>query len=172
MNNSFVFIIFMISFVKSVFCETIEININTIVLERSCTISRNTTDLNVKLETSDLKGKQIGIPFSETPLSIILENCPSNIDYANITFKGESDKIVKSLLKNNDTTSSGAQGVAIGLYDHDKKNIDISDNRLSLNINHNEPYNSFDLYSYYVITNVNPSAGKITSTINFEISYD
>ncbi|WP_410003667.1 fimbrial protein, partial [Providencia stuartii] len=64
---------FLISTSTVGFCERITININGNIVERSCVISKNTSDFTVKLDTGDLKGKKIGIPFNKTPFSIILE---------------------------------------------------------------------------------------------------
>lgn len=173
MNNIFLnFIYFLLIFPFASVGSQITININANVIERSCVISSDFNDLPVKLESGNLKGQLIGYPFVETPFSIKLEDCSDNISSARIKFIGENDNTMNNLLKNLNETELRAKGVAIGIYDKNKKNIDIQSNETSLTIDHNINSNLFQFYAFYVKTSNIVSAGKITSVANFELSYD
>ncbi|QZY66513.1 fimbrial protein (plasmid) [Providencia rettgeri] len=152
--------------------EQIKININAIVIERSCTISNNSINLLVTLDSNDLKEKWVGIPFTKTPFSIVLENCPKDISSAHITFTGESDTTMTNFLKNLDKTSSSANNIAIGIYDSNQNVIDLNNNLTTLDVDHSLVNNVFRFYASYIITSNNPSAGKVISVANFELSYD
>lgn len=154
------------------FSEQVTININATVLERSCTIANDSLNPTIDLQTGDLRGSKIGVPFSGTPFSINLIDCPDNISTAHITFTGESDATMGNLLKNNDETDAGAKGIALGLYDTDNKNIDIKNNKTSLTINHASSTNRLNFFAYYVKVNSNASAGKIIGIADFELAYD
>lgn len=154
------------------FSEQVTININASVIERSCTISNDSLHATINLQTGDLKGSKNGVPFAGTPFSISLIDCPANIATAHITFTGESDKTMSNLLKNIDETDDAAQGVALGIYDSEHNNVDIKNNNTSLKIDHATSTNNFNFFAYYVKVNDHPSAGKITSVADFEISYD
>ena len=79
--------------------DRITININANVIEKSCTISKSLSNLTITLGTNDLRDKKIGVPFGETPFTISLEDCPTNISTAYIKFTGESDLVMSNLLK-------------------------------------------------------------------------
>lgn len=172
--NKFAWVLFPFLITNSTvgFCERITININGNIVERSCVISKNTSDFSVQLGMGDLKGKEIGVPFNKTPFSIILEDCPENLSFANLTFIGESDEELPGLLKNQNKTKASAKGVTIGLYDMKNQIIDIRNNKLSIEIKKNQSSNKFEFSSYYIKTNNEASAGKITGIVNFEIYYD
>lgn len=172
MNKIIVFFFMFLIFPRLSMSDRATININTNVIEKSCTISKSSSNLTITLATNDLRGKKVGIPFGETPFTISLEDCPTNISTAYIKFTGESDPIMNNLLKNNVNTNEGAKSVSVGIYDFHKKNIDINNNKMSLNIKPNETYNIFYFFAYYIKTSDNSSPGKIISTVNFEISYD
>lgn len=157
---------------KESFSETITININGNVVERSCTISNSSQNQVINLYSGDLRNSELGVPFTGKLFSIILEDCPINIISAHLKFTGESDNEMKNLLKNTNESDSGAKGVAIGLYDINRKNIDITNNSEFLKIDHSEDQNTFNFYAYYVKTNETSKAGKLISIINFELSYD
>lgn len=154
------------------FSERVTININASVLERSCTIVNESLNLNVDLQGGDLRQSRIGIPFAGTPFSIKLTDCPENLSSANITFTGESDLTMGHLLKNIDKTENAAQGVALGLYDANINNIDIQNNKETLNIDHDQTTQTFKFFAYYVKTNDVSTAGKIISVVDFELAYD
>ena len=154
------------------FAHGVTININASVIERSCTVSNNSLNQTVDLPGGDLRQGSIGIPFGRTPFSISLEDCPANISSAHIKFTGESDTTMNYLLGNVNKTDSAAQGVALGLYNADNKNINITNNKETLTINHDLVANSFDFFVSYVKVNGNPVAGKVTGVADFEIAYD
>ncbi|MEX5986828.1 hypothetical protein [Providencia hangzhouensis] len=54
-----------------------------------------------------------------------------------------------NLLKNLDETDAGASNIAIGIYDNNKKIIDISNNKTTLKIDHNLVNNIFNFYSLH-----------------------
>lgn len=152
--------------------ERVTVNINASVVERSCSISNSSVNSTIELQPGDLRSSKLGAPFSGTSFSVILENCPDNITSANIVFNGESDPVMSNLLKNTSTTEISAQGIALGLYDVDNSNIDIRNNKKTLKIDHDKSANSFNFIASYVRVNNNPSAGKVLSVANFELSYD
>ncbi|MCS3433420.1 fimbrial protein [Klebsiella sp. BIGb0407] len=154
------------------FSERVTININASVLERSCTIVNESLNLTIDLQGGDLRQSRPGIPFAGTPFSIKLTDCPDNISSANITFTGESDIAMGNLLKNLNETENAAQGVALGLYDSESKNIDIRNNKEILNIDHDLATQIFYFFAYYVKTNDTPVAGKVMSIVDFELAYD
>lgn len=172
MNKIVLFFFTLLIFPRLSMSDRITININANVIEKSCTISKSLSNLTITLGTNDLRDKKIGVPFGETPFTISLEDCPTNISTAYIKFTGESDLVMSNLLKNNNNTNEGAKSISIGLYDVNKKNIDIKNNKTSLNINHNENNNTFHFFAYYIKTSQNSSPGKITSIVDFEIFYD
>lgn len=172
MNKIIGFLIISLLLPRVVFSEQIKININANVMERSCTVSNDTASLLVGLNPNDLNGKLVGIPFTETPFSIVLENCPKNINSAHIIFTGVNDTIMTNLLKNLDETDAGASNIAIGIYDNNKKIIDISNNKTTLKIDHNLVNNIFNFYASYIKTSNTSSAGKVLCIANFELSYD
>lgn len=162
----------LIAFPKVSFSEQVTINISASVIERSCTISNDSLNSTITLQAGDLRGSKVGIPFSATPFSISLIDCPDNISTAHITFTGDSDKTMANLLKNADETDTGAKGIALGLYDLNNNNIDISNNKTTLTINHTLSKNTFNFLAYYVKVNSIASAGKIISVADFELAYD
>lgn len=173
MNKTILSLFFLFMFISKIsYSNQVTINISAKVIERSCTISSGSSDFSITLDTGDLRGKEIGTPFTETPFSISLEECPDNLSSAHIKFTGESDLVMSNLLINSNKTDAGAKGIAIGLYDTNNKNIDIQSNSNSLVIDHKLQNNIFKFYAYYVKTSNNYSAGKITSVANFELSYD
>lgn len=172
MNKILLIICLFSLLLKECFSETITININSNVVERSCTINNSSQNQTISLDTGDLKNSKIGVPFTGKLFSIILEDCPINIQFAHLKFTGDSDIEMKNLIKNSDESDFGAQGIAIGLYDTNSNNIDITDNNEVLNIDHKTNYNMFKFYAYYVKTNETPKAGKLISVVNFELSYD
>ncbi|MEX5927446.1 fimbrial protein [Providencia hangzhouensis] len=87
-------------------------------------------------------------------------------------FTGVNDTIMTNLLKNLDETDAGASNIAIGIYDNNKKIIDISNNKTTLKIDHNLVNNIFNFYSSYIKTGNTSSAGKVLCIANFELSYD
>ncbi|EKT56049.1 fimbrial protein [Providencia burhodogranariea] len=173
MNKVIINLFFLLIFISNVsYSERVKINISANVIERSCTISSSSSNFSVKLDTGDLRGKKIGMPFTETPFSISLESCPDNLSSAHIKFTGESDLVMNNLLANLNETDSGAKGIAIGLYDSNNSNINIQNNLNSITIDHNLQSNIFKFYAYYVKTSDKYSAGKIISIANFELTYD
>ncbi|MDH2371870.1 fimbrial protein [Providencia rettgeri] len=172
MNKTVLFFFTLFIFPRLGMSDRVTININTNVIEKSCTISKNSSNLTITLGSNDLRDKKVGIPFGETPFTISLEDCPANISTAYVKFTGESDEIMSNLLKNNNNTNQGAKSVSIGIYDVNKNNIDIKKNKISLNISHDKIYNTFDFFAYYIKTSQDSSPGKITSIVDFEISYD
>uniref|UniRef100_UPI0015D5B371 fimbrial protein n=1 Tax=Providencia stuartii TaxID=588 RepID=UPI0015D5B371 len=101
-----------------------------------------------------------------------LEDCPENLSSANLSFIGESDDELPSLLKNQNKTNASAKGVTIGLYDMNNQIIDIRNNKLNIEIKKQQSINKLNFLSCYIKTNNEASAGKITAMVNFEISYD
>lgn len=152
--------------------ERVTININATVIERSCTISNESLNLSIALQSGDLRQSRIGVPFAGTPFSISLIDCPANIGSAQITFSGESDTTMNNLLKNRLDDDSAAQGVALGLYDTEKNVIDIKNNAETIRINHDQAVNTFNFLAYYVKTNEMATPGKIMSIADFELAYD
>lgn len=69
-------------------------------------------------------------------------------------------------------SSGGASGVAIGLYDSNKKNIDIRNNVTDFSINHSSEENILNFLVAYLKTSNAATAGKVQSIASFEISYD
>lgn len=172
MNKIFFVFALLLIYPRLGFSERMTININSNVIERSCTVSKSSSNFTIGLESGDLRNRKVGVPFIEEPFSISIENCSKNTSFAYIKFTGISDEIMDNLLKNNNKTEQGAKAVTIGLYDINKKNIDIKNNRIILNINHSQMYNTFDFFASYVKTSENALPGKITSIVDFEISYD
>ena len=149
--------------------DQLQINITANVIATTCSISSGTKDFLVNLDQGNLRGVAIGVPFSYSPFSINLEDCPSNINTAHVIFSGESDSTMPNLLK---VSSGGASGVAIGLYDSNKKNIDIRNNVTDFSINHSSEENILNFLVAYLKTSNAATAGKVQSIASFEISYD
>ena len=148
------------------------INITAKVNSKTCTISTGTTDFVVNLKTGNLRGAMVGVPFSDASFSIDLEDCPLNITMAHVTFSAESDPAMPNLLKIISSDDSDARGIAIGLYDSDKKNIDIRNNLTDFYINHDNSINSLVFSVAYVKNNANTLSGKVKSVASFEVFYD
>lgn len=176
MNKILLFLLgLLITLPEKSLSESITININANVMERSCTILNDSLNSTVDLQSRDLRqgNTEVGVPFAGTPFSISLIDCPSNISTAHIKFSGESDSTMDHLLKNRlNEADVAAQAIALGLYDADMKNIDIKNNNEILNIDHGLATNSFNFYVYYVKTSDSPQAGKIISVADFEVTYD
>lgn len=174
MNKNFLsFTLLTLSFLSGhSFADQVQINITAKVMSKTCTISTGTTDFLVNLMAGNIRDAAVGVPFSESSFVINLEDCPSNINMAHVTFSGESDPDMPNLLKTASNSDSDATGVAIGLYDKDKKNIDIRSNSTDFFINHENIINSLGFSAAYLKVNDNASPGKIKSFAYFEISYD
>jgi len=172
MNKLSILIIILMALPTVSFSEEVTININASVIERSCTLSNDSLNATIDLQTGDLRGSKMGVPFSGTAFSISLTDCPENIATAKITFTGESDNVMSNLLKNINGTDAAAKGVALGLYDTDNKNIDINNNKKTLTIDHALSTNTFKFFAYYVKVNNTSSAGKVLSVADFELAYD
>jgi len=153
----------------STLADRVKINITANVIAKTCNISTGTKDFLISLVPGNLRGVAVGVPFSYSPFSIDLEDCPSSINTAHVTFSGESDPTMPYLLK---ISSSGASGVAIGLYDSDKKNIDIRNNITDFSINHSSTKTALNFLAAYLKTSDTASAGKVQSIASFEIAYD
>lgn len=162
----------MVTLSEKSFSETVTININANVVERSCTIVNDALSMTVNLQTGDLRQSRIGAPFAEMPFSISLTDCPANISTAYIKFSGASDTTMSNLLKNIHESTTAAQGVALGIYNTDSNNIDIQNNQERLIINHDITTHDFNFSAAYVKTSNISSAGKIMSIVDFELSYD
>lgn len=154
------------------FADQIKINITANVIAKTCSISSGTNVFVVNLQQGNLRAAEIGIPFSFSPFSINLENCPSNINTAHVTFSGESDPIMPNLLKISNDTYSEAEGIAIGLYDSEKRNIDIRNNVTDFSLNSLDTKKTLNFLAAYLKTSDNASAGKVKSIASFEIAYD
>lgn len=149
--------------------DRVQINITANVIAKTCSISSGTKDFLVNLAQGNLRDEIVGVPFSYSSFSINLEDCPSNINTAHVTFSGESDPSMPNLLQ---ISSGGASGVAIGLFDSEKKNIDIRNNVTDFSINHSSSKNTLNFLAAYLKTSDTASAGKVQSIASFEISYD
>jgi len=154
------------------FADQVKINITANVMVQTCTISTGSKDFLVSLLSGDLRNATVGVPFSATSFAINLEDCPANIKMAHVTFSAESDPVMPNLLKTASDSDSDATGIAIGLYDSDKKNIDIRNNITDFVINHDANINSLNFSAAYIKTNDNALPGKIRSFAYFEIAYD
>jgi len=173
MNNSVIFPIIMLMILPAQsFGEKVAININANVIERSCTISESSLNKTVTLQSGDVRNSLVGIPFAGTKFSISLESCPENISSVNIVFKGESDSVMSTLLKNSSETESAAKGIALGLFDDDDKKININGNEKTLEISRVSSINTFNFFARYVRVSDVYSPGKVLSVANFELSYD
>lgn len=164
-------VIFFVIFnsVKS-FSNQIKINITATLMENTCIISTASTDFLVNLISGDLRGKDIGIPFGETPFYINLDSCPENLTTAHVKFTSERDPIMPELLKIQSTDSSSAKGVAIGLFDKDNNNV--THGSVDIDINHDGNKNIFPFSVAYLKTGSDASPGKIIAVTSFEIAYD
>lgn len=160
----------MLSFLSaSSLADQVQINITANVIAKTCSISAGTKDFLVNLAPGNLRGVAVGVPFSYSPFSIDLEDCASGINTAHVSFSGESDPAMPNLLK---IASGGASGIAIGLYDSDKKNIDIRNNITDFSINHSGTKTALNFLAAYLKTSDTASAGKVQSVASFEIAYD
>jgi len=174
MNRIFLrIILLMLSFISAhSFAEQVEITITAKVIAKTCTISSGSSDFLVTLTPGNFRDAAIGVPFSDSSFKIDLEDCSSNINTAHVTFSAESDPFMPNLLKIASDADSDATGVAIGLYDSNKKNIDIRSNSTDFIINHASAINSLHFSAAYLKTNDKALPGKVKSFAYFEISYD
>ena len=173
MNKLVVFYVIMLMFLPTQsFGEKVTININADVIERSCTISDSSLNKTVSLQSGDVRNSSIGVPFAGSKFTISLESCPENISSVNIIFKGETDSVMNTLLKNSGDTESSAKGIALGLYDSDNNKIDINKNINTLEINHGLSINTYDFFVRYIRVSDTYSPGEVLSVANFELSYD
>lgn len=167
-----IFFIILLFFSELSFSERVTININASVLERTCTISNDSLNQKIELQGGDLRQSDIGVPFGKTSFSINLIDCPVNLSSAHLKFSGESDSSMSNLLKNVNGTDAAAQGVALGLYNTNNVNVDITNNEETLLINPVLTTNIFNFFIYYVRVNQTAAAGKVTAIADFEIAYD
>lgn len=152
--------------------DQIQINITAKVTSKTCTIATGKTDFLVSLMQGNLRDAAVGVPFSPSSFSVNLEDCPSNIKVAHVTFSAESDPVFPNLLKIASDDNSDAKGIAIGLYDSDIRNIDIRNNSIDFVINHEIMNNYLFFTAAYIKTNDKASPGKVKSFAYFEVSYD
>ncbi len=171
-KTSIIFLGVILTFSEKSISDTVTININAHVVERSCTILNDALNMTVNLKAGDLRQSRRGIPFGEMPFSISLTDYPDNISTAYIKFSGESDTTMNNLLKNVNGSETAAQGVALGLYNIKNENINIQSNEERLSINHGQSTHIFNFSASYVKTSDTTSAGKIISIVDFELSYD
>lgn len=152
--------------------DQVQINITAKVMAKTCTVASESRNFLVNLDSGDLRGAQVGVPFSYSPFTVKLEDCSLNINTAHLSFSDESDAILPDLLNNSGATGLEADGIALALFNQDKKRIDIRDNTTSFAINHAGSETALSFFAAYVKTKDTASAGKITSFANFDISYD
>lgn len=171
MNKYTLYFIFLICS-SSAFSDQSEINIIAKVLDNTCYISTESSDFLVNMSTGNLTGMEIGIPFTVSPFSISIDNCPANVSVAHVKFTGDSDVVMPNLLKIASSSDSDAKGIAIGLYDHKNNNLSMLGNITDFNINHNIDRNTFYFNAAYLKTINDALPGKVVGVASFEISYD
>lgn len=165
--------VFMLSFfAANVLADRAKIVITANVVAKTCSISSATKSFLVNLASGNLRGVGVGIPFTYSPFSINLEDCPSDINTAHVTFSGESDPEMPNLLKVSSGADFEASGIAIGLYNLEKKNIDIRNNFTDYPITHSSAEHGLTFLVAYLKTRDTALAGKVVGIASFEITYD
>lgn len=154
------------------YADQVIINIKSKVIETTCIISSNSTDFIVNMSSANLRGQEKNIPFGKSPFSITLENCPDSISIANVRFMGDPDLIYPNLLRVLENNESSAKGIAIGLYDDDDNNINISNNDMSYSINQDTNKYTFRFSAAYVKTREDAIPGQVKAISYFDIYYD
>lgn len=154
------------------YADQVIINIKSKVVETTCIISSDSTNFIVNMASANLRGQDTNIPFGKSPFSITLDNCPDSISIANVRFMGDPDITSPNLLKTLDNNESSAKGIAIGLYDDDNKNINISNNNMSYSINKDTNKYTFHFSAAYVKTREDAIPGQVKAISYFDIYYD
>ncbi|WP_426817301.1 fimbrial protein [Winslowiella sp. 2C04] len=170
--NKFILFIALHIFSLNLHAEQVKINITAKVLDSTCTISSNSTDFVVNMNSGNLRGQDIGVPFGDTPFSISLDNCPESIKTAHVKFSAESDPLIPNLLKITSGSDMDAKGIAIGLYDSKKNNLNITSNNGDYPIDKVNNNNVFNFSAAYVKTSNDFTPGKVVAIAYFDITYD
>lgn len=152
--------------------DQVTININAKVIESTCTVSAESVDFIVDMVVGDARNVSINTPFGKTPFSIYLEDCPVSVQKVHVKFTGTSDTTYSNLIQINNNGTTDATGIAIGLYDLNNNNINITNNLTDFNVNSSNIKVELGFIAAYVKTSTQYTPGKVTGVANFEISYN
>jgi len=168
-----IYLLYLISLLSfNLYADQTKINITAKVIKTTCSISSISTDFIVNMKNSNLRGQSVGVPFGKVPFNVFLDNCPKGINFAHVTFKGESDNVMPNLLKVSEDDEASAKGIAIALYDDKENIIDISKNINIFDINHDINNYTFNFSAAYMKTNEIASPGKVVAVAYFDIIYE
>lgn len=148
------------------------------IIESPCVLSLSQSSANsltvqmgvfMKDKVPTVRGEKI--PGSEKPIEIKLDRCPNGSGYSiypKIKMTAPNDKFHDKLIK---LDESGAEGIAIGLYDSNGKLLDITKE-----YEHHAPFDNSNpfiikLKAAYIANGQKVKAGQANATMNFDIHY-
>lgn len=146
----------------------VNLRIKALIIDRSCSVDPNSTD--IRLDLGNWASKQFqrsGDKTKAIPFSIYLKEC--NYDTVKIAFRGVADSFDSRYLSID--RSSTATNVAIEILDKEKKLLPLTVYS-PLQKPSVEGTSRFDFFANYIVTSGAVTAGTANSVATFELNYD
>lgn len=161
----------MIPIISLATSDSATITITGRVLANTCTIDNGSVRQTVILpDVSDRDFHDVGVTAGETPVTIRLNDCGSDIQLVVVTASGDADSVNSQAFNNSYNGQNKANGVAINFYRTD--GILFSPNGSNPEETKLIPGNNVLVYkASYISTTKKIAGGNITSVINLELEY-
>ncbi|WP_238485345.1 fimbrial protein [Rahnella ecdela] len=148
-----------------------EINISGKIVDKTCTVSADSTQVLVSL--GSVASKQFARPGDGTryePFSLHLEKCGSTASHVSVTFTGTPDSHDPALLALTQEAGS-ATGMGIALYDSNKNQIPMMQAEAGTDLVPYEATVTLNFYARYLANGDVVSAGEANAATTFVLNY-
>jgi type 1 fimbria pilin len=147
------------------------VNVTGSITDNTCTVSPDSKTLTVAMGTVSSKSfSRVGDGTAYQPFSIVLEKCGGAASRVSVTFAGTPDSQNSTLLAL--TGGEGyASGMAVGIYDRDKKFIPLNSPGEETGLTENQPSVTLDFYARYVASGTSVTPGLANAAGTFMLTY-
>ena len=148
------------------------VNITGRITDNTCVVSADSTALTVDMgNIAKAQFTRAGEGGAYQPFTLHLERCGEAAKRVSVTFSGIQDTVAPDFLRL-DTNTSGAQGVALALYNSDQTLIPLNTPSAATDLVTNQANVTLSFYARF-LANASPvRSGSATASTTFTMNYD